>query len=60
MRVVTSAPWFRRSATEREPNIEPRWAEGWTCEGSGEYVGSIHSIVQNRPLVTEKERINLD
>jgi polyisoprenyl-phosphate glycosyltransferase len=26
----------------------------------GEYVGSIHSIVQNRPLVTEKERINFD
>lgn len=24
----------------------------------GEYIGSIHSIVQNRPLVTEKERIN--
>jgi len=24
----------------------------------GEYVGSIHTIVQNRPLVTEKERIN--
>lgn len=24
----------------------------------GEYVGSIHSIVQARPLVTEKERIN--
>lgn len=24
----------------------------------GEYVGSIHSIVQNRPLVTEQERIN--
>jgi len=24
----------------------------------GEYVGSIHSMVQNRPLVTEKERIN--
>ena len=24
----------------------------------GEYVGSIHNIVQNRPLVTEKERIN--
>lgn len=24
----------------------------------GEYVGSIHSIVQNRPLVTEEERIN--
>jgi glycosyltransferase involved in cell wall biosynthesis len=24
----------------------------------GEYVGSIHGIVQNRPLVTEKERIN--
>jgi polyisoprenyl-phosphate glycosyltransferase len=24
----------------------------------GEYIGSIHSIVQDRPLVTEKERIN--
>jgi glycosyltransferase involved in cell wall biosynthesis len=24
----------------------------------GEYVGSIHTTVQNRPLVTEKERIN--
>jgi glycosyltransferase involved in cell wall biosynthesis len=24
----------------------------------GEYVGSIHTFVQNRPLVTEKERIN--
>ncbi len=24
----------------------------------GEYVGSIHTIVQNRPWVTEKERIN--
>ena len=24
----------------------------------GEYVGSIHSIVQDRPLVTERERIN--
>ncbi len=24
----------------------------------GEYVGSIHTLVQNRPLVTEKERIN--
>jgi glycosyltransferase involved in cell wall biosynthesis len=24
----------------------------------GEYVGSIHTIVQDRPLVTEKERIN--
>jgi polyisoprenyl-phosphate glycosyltransferase len=24
----------------------------------GEYVGSIHSFVQNRPLVTEQERIN--
>jgi glycosyltransferase involved in cell wall biosynthesis len=24
----------------------------------GEYIGSIHTIVQNRPLVTEKERIN--
>lgn len=26
----------------------------------GEYVGSIHTIVQNRPLVTELERINFD
>jgi hypothetical protein len=24
----------------------------------GEYVGSIHSFVQDRPLVTERERIN--
>ncbi len=24
----------------------------------GDYIGSIHTIVQNRPLVTEKERIN--
>ena len=24
----------------------------------GEYVGSIHTTVLNRPLVTEKERIN--
>jgi hypothetical protein len=24
----------------------------------GEYVGSIHTFVQNRPLVIEKERIN--
>jgi glycosyltransferase involved in cell wall biosynthesis len=24
----------------------------------GEYIGSIHTIVQNRPLVTEEERIN--
>ena len=24
----------------------------------GEYVGSIHTFVLNRPLVTEKERIN--
>jgi glycosyltransferase involved in cell wall biosynthesis len=24
----------------------------------GEYIGSIHTIVQNRPLVTERERIN--
>jgi hypothetical protein len=24
----------------------------------GEYVGSIHTYVQNRPLVVEKERIN--
>ncbi len=26
----------------------------------GEYVGSIHTMVQNRPLVIEKERINFD
>jgi polyisoprenyl-phosphate glycosyltransferase len=26
----------------------------------GEYIGSIHTIVQNRPLVVEKERINFD
>ena len=26
----------------------------------GEYVGSIHTLVLRRPLVTEKERINLD
>lgn len=26
----------------------------------GEYVGSIHTFVVNRPLVTEKERINFD
>jgi polyisoprenyl-phosphate glycosyltransferase len=26
----------------------------------GEYVGSIHTTVQNRPLVVEKERINFD
>lgn len=26
----------------------------------GEYVGSIHTTVLNRPLVTEKERINFD
>jgi glycosyltransferase involved in cell wall biosynthesis len=25
----------------------------------GEYIGSIHTMAQNRPLVTEKERINL-
>jgi hypothetical protein len=24
----------------------------------GEYIGSIHTMVQKRPLVTEKERIN--
>jgi hypothetical protein len=24
----------------------------------GEYIGSIHTMVQNRPLVIEKERIN--
>ena len=26
----------------------------------GEYVGSIHTMVQNRPLVVEKERINFE
>jgi glycosyltransferase involved in cell wall biosynthesis len=26
----------------------------------GEYIGSIHTMVQNRPLVIEKERINFD
>lgn len=26
----------------------------------GEYIGSIHTTVQNRPLVIEKERINFD
>src|SRR6185312_917430 len=26
----------------------------------GEYVGSIHTFVLNRPLVTEKERINFE
>jgi glycosyltransferase involved in cell wall biosynthesis len=26
----------------------------------GEYIGSIHTTVQNRPLVVEKERINFD
>lgn len=26
----------------------------------GEYIGSIHTMVQNRPLVVEKERINFD
>lgn len=26
----------------------------------GEYVGSIHTYVQNRPIVVEKERINFD
>jgi glycosyltransferase involved in cell wall biosynthesis len=26
----------------------------------GEYVGSIHTMVQNRPLVIERERINFD
>jgi hypothetical protein len=24
----------------------------------GEYIGSIHTMVQNRPLVIEKERVN--
>ena len=27
---------------------------------TGEYVGSIHTIVQDRPLAVEKERINFD
>jgi len=26
----------------------------------GEYIGSIHSYVKNRPIVVEKERINFD
>jgi hypothetical protein len=26
----------------------------------GEYIGSIHTNVQNRPLVIEKERVNFD
>jgi dolichol-phosphate mannosyltransferase len=26
----------------------------------GEYIGSIHSYVRNRPIVVEKERINFD
>jgi hypothetical protein len=26
----------------------------------GEYIGAIHTTVQNRPLVIEKERINFD
>jgi len=26
----------------------------------GEYVGSVHTLVQNRPLVVEKERVNFD
>jgi glycosyltransferase involved in cell wall biosynthesis len=26
----------------------------------GEYVGSLHTLVQNRPLVVEKERVNFD
>ena len=26
----------------------------------GEYIGSIHTMVQNRPWVIEKERINFD
>jgi hypothetical protein len=26
----------------------------------GEYIGSIHTMVQDRPLVIEKERINFD
>jgi dolichol-phosphate mannosyltransferase len=24
----------------------------------GEYIGSIHTYIQNRPIVVEKERIN--
>jgi polyisoprenyl-phosphate glycosyltransferase len=26
----------------------------------GEYIGTIHTIVQNRPLVVEQERVNFD
>jgi hypothetical protein len=26
----------------------------------GEYLGSVHTYVQNRPLVVERERINFD
>ena len=26
----------------------------------GEYIGSIQTMVQNRPLVVEKERVNFD
>lgn len=26
----------------------------------GEYIGSIHTYVQNRPVVVEKERVNFD
>jgi len=26
----------------------------------GEYIGAIHTMVQNRPLVVERERINFD
>jgi len=26
----------------------------------GEYIGSVHTMVQNRPLVVEKERVNFD
>jgi dolichol-phosphate mannosyltransferase len=26
----------------------------------GEYIGSIHTYVKNRPIVVEKERVNFD
>jgi hypothetical protein len=26
----------------------------------GEYIGTIHTLVQNRPLVVEQERINFE
>ncbi|MDO9399236.1 MAG: glycosyltransferase, partial [bacterium] len=26
----------------------------------GEYIGSIHTFIQRRPVVVEKERVNFD